>query len=129
MFITKFIPSSFYDERNIFNYSEFETLFGWFCDEKRQYKMFKKPNSKVMRLNYVSYYYEEGIIIRYTSFEDEDGDGYSFKDNVKYNVKEEDIDKIVDDDFIKLFGEYEVSKWSPKGSKVFTIKDKGDIIE
>lgn len=129
MFITKFIPSSFYDERNKFNCSEFKTLFGWFCDEKRQYKMFRKPNSKVMRLNYVSYYYEEGIIIRCTSFEDEDGDGYSFKDNIKYNVKEEDIDKIVNDDFIKLFGECEISKWSPKGSKVFTIKDEGDIIE
>ena len=129
MFITKFIPSSFYDERNKFNCSEFKTLFGWFCDEKRQYKMFRKPNSKVMRLNYVSYYYEEGIIIRCTSFEDEDGDGYSFKDNIKYNVKEEDIDKIVDSDFVKLFGEYDISKWSPKGSKVFTIKDKGDIVE
>ena len=84
MFITSFIPSSFYDERNMFDCSKFETLFGWLCDEKRQYKMFKKPNSKVMRLNYVSYYYEEGNIIRCTSFEDEDGDRYSFKDNIKY---------------------------------------------
>lgn len=123
MFIATFKPSSIYDKRNVVDSSKCGALYGWVCDEKREYKMYKQPSSKNMRLNFISYYYNDGVISRYTSFDDKNGDGYSFKDDIKYNVKEEDINEVIANDFRNLFGNYSLSKWSSEANKIFTLED------